>query len=604
MLRFSIVCFFCWMSLFSIAQQPDFSIYTVDKSSDFTASFSLKWEYPSSLEEILPTKYKNTVINWQQVLTNLKDGQARYKTIVLPQKKVLASCALMLVLLDKEADSEFYKTKTTYLQLLQKRLSAVENDYLKTCLNYLEQQTSPQEIIKLWQVYFHYTTDGHQALYAAKKLLAKIEKTTVLPIEEQEDLMATVYYLIGAVYADRGAYTNKKKYYNLCYQLRKKRGDDLYSSLTRVLNSNSPGLEQRKILFKDLLISIQEHGCRNDKKLFQESIVYLLERKEYDLALELFEKGTLKYPCLQDLEALSFGNLCPYLYLAVEALSKSSTFDDSSQDSIAMNWFEKWLTVLDTLVPKNTTNTPDHIKFEQQYYLNQTDLVCTRIVDFLLYYSKVKLAKAFFETHQKPLYFTSNTNPNIIYNFNSFYYKLISHHSITINDSLILLNLKDYLDLSYDVIQEGEEAKSEYLGQENKRNRESIVSLGQKTAETASYLQYLEYWISRSKELNYTSEEILAHQHYCTALRKDQQYVKALEFALKLKRLSPSKNISATQEYSIKLRAEFLDNVLNNYVINSEERQKAMLIIKEKSPRKNRKWSRIALKKLRKQAPH
>lgn len=603
MLRFSIICFFCWMSLFSIAQQNDSSIYTVDKSRDFTASFSLEWEYPSPLKEILPTRNKNSVVNWHKVLTDLEENEARYKTIVLPQKEALASCALMLVLLDKEAYSQFYKTKTTYLQLLQERLSAVENDYLETCLKYLEQQNSPQQIIKLWQVYFHYTTNGHQALYAAENLLAATEKITTLPIEEQEDLIATVYYLIGAVYADRGEYTNKKKYYNLCYELRKKRGDDLYYSLTRVLNNNSPGLEQRKVLFKDLLNSIQEHGCRNDKKLFQESINYLLENKEYDLALELFEKGILKHSCLQDLEKLSHGNYCPYLYLAVEALSKGSTFDDSSQDSVAMNWFKKWLTVLDTLAPNNIVNTPDHLKFEEQYYLNYTDRACTRIVDFLLYYGKNELAKKFFETHQKPIYFTPNTNPNIIYNFNCFYYKFIPHHSIALNDSLVLLNLKDYLDLSYDVIKGEEQAKIGHSGQ-IKRGRECIAWLGQKTATTASYLQYLEYWLFRAKQLNYSSEEILAHQYYCAALRKDQQYVKALEFSLKLKRLPRSKTKNSSQEYALRVRAYFLDNVLNHYKIDSKERQKAMLIIKKKSPRKDKKWSRIALKKLQKQAPY
>jgi hypothetical protein len=604
MLRFSIICFCCWMSLFSIAQQSDSSIYTVDKSRDFTASFSLEWEYPKSLKEILPIRYKNPLVNWQQVLTELKENQARYKTLVLPKKEALASCTLMLILLDKEADSKFYKTKTSYLELLQKRLSTVENAYLETCLKYLAQQNSPQQIIKLWQVYFHYTTDGPQALYTAEKLLAKTEETAVLPIEEQEDLMATVYYLIGAIYADRGAYTNKRKYYNLCYELRKKRGDDLYYSLTRVLNNNSPGLERRKILFKDLLNSIQEHGCRNDKKLFQESIAYLLERRAYDLALELFEKGTLKHPCLQDLGGLSSGNHCPYLYLALEALSNGSTFDDSSQDSIAMNWFEKWLTVLDTLSPKNATNTPDHIKFEQQYYLNHTDRACTRIADFLLYYGKNELAKSFFESHQKPLYLTPNTNPNIIYNFNFFYYKFIPHHTISLHDSLVLLNLKDYLDLSYVVIKGEEKAKIRHLDQDRKRGRECIAWLGQKTAKTANYLQYLEYWMSRAKQLNYLSEEILAHRYYCAALRKDQQYVKALEFALKFKRLSPSKIKNSTQEYALRVRAYFLDNVLNHYKIDSKERQKAILVLKKKSPRKDKKWSRIALKQLQEQAPY
>ncbi|MBL4648326.1 MAG: hypothetical protein JKY03_01245 [Aureispira sp.] len=603
MLRFLMVCFLGWISFFSMAQQNDPSVYTVDKSRDFTASFSLEWEYPSPLKEILPIRNKNSVVNWHKVLTDLEENQAQYKTLVLPQKEALASCALMLVLLDKEAYSEFYKTKTTYLQLLQERLSAVENDYLETCLKYLEQQNSPQQIIKLWQVYFHYTTNGHQALYAAENLLAAAEKITTLPIEEQEDLIATVYYLVGAVYADRGEYMKKKKYYNLCYELRKKRGDDLYYSLTRVLNNNSPDLEQRKVLFKDLLNSIQEHGCRNDKKLFQESINYLLENKEYDLALELFEKGTLKYSCLQDLEKLSHGNHCPYLYLAVETLSKGSTFDDSSQDSIAMNWFKKWLTVLDTLAPENAANTPDYIKFEEQYYLNYTDRACTRIVDFLLYYGKNELAKEFFETHQKPIYFTPNTNPNIIYNFNCFYYKFIPHHSIALNDSLVLLNLKDYLDLSYDVIKGEEQAKTGPLGQV-KRGRESIAWLGQKTATTASYLQYLEYWLSRAKQLNYSSEEILAHQYYCAALRKDQQYVKALEFSLKFKRLTRSKTKNTSQEYALRVRAYFLDNVLNHYEIDSKERQKAMLIIKKRAPRKDKKWSRIALKKLQRQAPY
>jgi hypothetical protein len=592
------------MSLFSMAQQSDSSIYTVDKSRDFTAFFSLEWEYPSPLEKMLPTRYKNPVVNWQQILTDLKENQARYKTIILPQKEALASCALMLILLDKETDSEFYKTKTTYIPLLQERLSAVENDYLETCLKYLEQQNSPQQIIKLWQVYFHYTTDGNQALYAAKKLLTTTEKTSTLPIEEQEDLIATIYYLIGAVYADRGEYTNKKKYYKLCYELRKKRGDDLYYSLTRVLNNNSPSLARRKVLFKDLLSSIQKHGCRNDKKLFQESIAYLLKNRQYGLALELFEEGTLKHSCLQDIEDLSYGNHCPYLYLAVETLSKSSTFDDSSQDSVAMILFEKWLTVLDTLSPKNTANTPDHFQFEQQYYLNYTDRACTRIVDFLLYYGKNELAKEFFETHQKPIYFTPNTNPLIIYNFNSFYYKFIPHHSIALNDSLVLLNLKEYLDLSYDVIKGEEKAKIRHLKQDIKRGRECIAWLGQKTADTASYLQYLEYWMLRSKQLNYVSEEILAHRYYCAALRKDQQYVKALEFALKLKQLTSSKTQNSSQEYALKLRAYFLDNVLNHYEIDSKERQTAMSFIKKKSPRKDRKWSRITLKKLQKQAPY
>jgi hypothetical protein len=604
MLRFFIVCFFCWISLFTLAQQSDSSVYTINKSRDFTKMFSLEWTYGSPLKEMLPTKEKNTVVNWQQVLIDLKDDSARYKTIFLPKKEVLASCALTLVLLNKEADSKFYKAKALYLQLLQERLNRTENQYLETCLAYLEQQNNPQELIKLWQIYFHYTTDGHQALYAAEKLLVKTQIATELALETQEDLVATIYYLIGAIYADRGNYTYKKKYYNLCYELRKKRGDDLCYSMNRVLKNTSPGLERRKALSKDLLNSIQAHGCRNDKKIFQESIAYLLKNRAYDSALELFEKGTLKYSCFQDLEALSYGNHCPYLYLGVEALSKGSNFDDSSQDKIAMHWFKKWVTIVDSLSPKNTTNTPDHIKLEQQYYLNYTDRTCTRIVEYLLYYSKNELAKEFFETYQRPIYLTPNTNPNIIYNFNSFYYKFIPHHTIVLKDDLVLLNLKEYLDLSYDVIKGEEKARVGGSDQETKRGRECIAWLGQKTANSTSYLQYLEYWMFRAKQLKYLSEEILAHRYYCAALRKDQQYLKALEYALKFKQLTHSKATNSTQEYALRVRAYFLDNVLNYYEIDSKERKQAILIIKKHSHRKDKKWARIAFKQLKKQAPY
>ncbi|MFT5646286.1 MAG: hypothetical protein ACI976_000967, partial [Aureispira sp.] len=48
----------------------------------------------------------------------------------------------------------------------------------------------------------------------------------------------------------------------------------------------------------------------------------------------------------------------------------------------------------------------------------------------------------------------------------------------------------------------------------------------------------------------------------------------------------------------------FLDNVLNHYKIDSKERQKAILVLKKKSPRKDKKWSRIALKQLQEQAPY
>lgn len=605
MLRFSIVCFFCWMSLLSIAQQSDTSIYTVDKSGDFTHFFSLEWEYPDSLQEILPAKYKKTLVNWEQVLSDLKENQARYKNIILPQKEALASCALMLVLLDNESDSKFYKNKALYLQLVQKRLNPTENQYLKTCLTYLEQQNSPLQILKLWQTYFHYTTDGHQALYAAKKLLTKTQSTTGLPLKKQEDLIATTYYLLGAIYADRGDYTNKKKYYNLCYELRKKRGDDLSYSLNRVLNKTSPGLERRKVLFKDLLNSVQEHGCRNGKKLFQTSIAYLLKNRAYDSALELFEKGTLKYPCLQDLKNLSYGDNCPYLYLGVEALSKGSTFDDAKQDSIAMHWFDKWITTLDRLAPKKAKNAPNYIKLEQQYYLNYTDYACARVIDYLLYYGKHELAKKFFETYQKPLYFTPNIDPNIIYKFNFFYYKFIPHHAISLNDDWVLQNLKEYLDLSYEVIKGEEKAKIEGLNQENERGRECIAWLGKKTANSAAYLQYLEYWMQRTKQLNYLSEEVLAHRYYCAALRQDQQYIKALEYALKFKKLTETKAInSSIQQYASRVRIYFLDNVLNHYEINSKERKKAMLVVKKHAGRKGKKWARKALKQLKQVAPY
>ena len=605
MLRFSLLCFFCWMSSFSIAQQSDASIYRVDKSRDFTAYFSLKWEYPSALEEMLPTRNKDSVINWQPILIKIKENKARYKSLALPQKESLASCALMLILLDREADSEFYQQKSIYVQLLLDRLKPSEKEYFKACLHYLEQENSPQQIIRLWQIYFHYTTNGHQALYVAEKLLAATQKSPKLPSERQEDLMATVYYLIGAIYADRGEHTNRARYYRLCYELRKKRGDDLLYSMSRLLNNTSQGIEQRKVLFKDLLSSIQEHGCRSNKKLFQESIAYLLERREYDLALELFEQGTLQFPGLQDIEDLSYGTHCPYFYLGIEALSQGSTFDDVGQDSIAIHWFGKWLAVLDSLSPEKTANTPDQLHLEQQYYLNYTDHTCTRIITYLLYYGKNELAKAFFETHQKPIYLTSNTNPNLIYNFNSFYYKLIPHHSVVLNDSLVLQNLKDYLDLSYVVVKGEEKAKIEGLDPNTKRGRECIAWLGENTANTATYLRYLEYWMLRAKQFNYRSEEMLAHRYYCAALRKNQQYVKALEFALKFKHLTNYKpqTIVSTHEYALRVRKYFLDNVLNHYEINSKERRAAMLLIKKKPFRKDKKWTRIALKKLQTQAP-
>jgi hypothetical protein len=590
--------------LFVNAQQSDSSIYTIEKSRNFTAFFSLQWEYPTPLKEMLPTKSKKVVIDWQKSLIELKENQARYKTLILPQKEVLASCALMLVLLDKEADSKFYQTKAAFLKLLQERLNILENQYLEQCLKYLEQQKSSPQIITLWQTYFHYTTDGNEALYAAEKLLLATQKPSDLSLNKQEDLIATIYYIIGGIYADRGNWTNKKKYYTLCYELRKKRGDDLSYSMNRLLKNTGAGLEQQKTLFKDLLNSIQEHSCRNDKNIFKELMDYLLKNRQYDLALEGFEQGTLKYSCLQDLEELSYGNHCPYLYLAVEALSNGSTFDDATQDSIAMHWFEKWLTVLDTLTTKNPGLTEDYLKLEQQAYLNYTDHTCTRIVDYLLYYGKYELAKTFFKTHQKPIYFTPNTNPNILYNFNSFYYKFIPHHAVILNDSLVLANLKDYLDLSYNVIKGEEKAKIEGLGHDTKRGRECIAWLGLKTADTTTYLQYLEYWMLRAKQLNYLSEEILAHRYYCAALRKDQQYVKALEFALKFKKLTYSKPNTSTQEYALRVRAYFLDNVLNNYEINTIERKKAILVVKKQSHRKDRKWRRIALKKLQKQAPY
>lgn len=597
-----VLCFFCWMSLLSMAQQSDSSVYTIDKSDDFTNFFSLQWEYPKQLRAILPTSSTKIVIDWQRNLLTLKEHQTRYKTIILPQKEVLASCALMLVLFDKESDSEFYQTKTVYIQLLQERLNKIENQYLEQCLNYLEQQNSPSQIITLWQTYFHYTTDGHEALATAQKLLVATQNASFLLKEKQEDLIATLYYLIGAIYADRGDWTKKKKYYTLCYELRKRRGDDLHYSMNRLLNNTGASLEQRKILFQDLLSSIQQYGCREDKKLFKESIAYLLKHREYDLALELFEKGTLKHSCLLDLKDLSDGKHCPYLFLAVEALSKGSALDEPSQDTIAMYWFEKWINVLDTFESKTSPYTADPIKLEQQYYLNYTDHTCTRIVNYLLYYGNYELAKDFFVAHQKSIYLTPNTNPNIIYNFNFFYYKFIPHHAVVLNDSLVFLNLKEYLDLSYTVIKGEEKANIEGLEHNTKRGRECIAWLGEKTATTTIYLQYLEYWILRAKELKYKSEEMLAHRYYCAALRKSKQYVKALEFALKFKHLTTSN--TSTQEYALRVRAYFLDNVLNHYEINSEERQKAMLIVKKQSFGKDKKWARIALKQLKKQAPY
>jgi hypothetical protein len=592
------------MPLFINAQQSNSSIYTIEKSRDFTSFFaSLQWEYPNSLKEILPTQPPKLVINWQNHLIKLKDNQARYKSIVLPEKEVLASCALMLVLFDKESDSEFYQKKTTYIQLLQERLNSAENQYLKQCLNYLEEQRNTLQMITLWQTYFHYTTNGHQALYVAEKLLANTEKATDLAVEVQEDLIATIYYLIGAIYADRGEWTNKRKYYTLCYELRKKRGDDLCYSMNRVLKNTSPGLEQRKVLFKDLLNSIEQYGSRKDKKIFEESMDYLFQQKEYQSTLEFFEKGTLRHPAFLDLEDLSYGIRCPYFYLGLEALSNGSTFDDPTQDSVAMHWFYKWLNVLDTLAPQNTALTSDHIKLEGQYYLNYTDHACTRIVDYLLYYGNSELAKDFFDTHQKDLYFTPNTNPNLIYNFNFFYYKFIQHHTVALNDSLVFHHLKDYLDLSYDVIKGEEKAKIESANGEIERGRECIAWLGQNTATTASYLQYLEYWMLRAKQLNYRSEEILAHRYYCAELRKDQQYVKALEFALKLKHLTKSKTNSSIEEYAWSVREYFVENVINHHEINSKERQEAILVIKKRPYRKDRKWYRRALKQLQKQAP-
>lgn len=599
-----LVFLFGWMSLSSIAQQNDTSIYTIHKSRDFTKNFSLEWEYSSALKEMLPTKYDKNIVNWQQVLPRLEENPTRYKSFALPQKEVLSSCALMLVLLDKEEDSKFYQTKNKHLQLLQERLNSDEKEYLKSCLSYLEQQNSPLEIIKLWQVFFHYTTDGNEALYAAEKLLSKIQNTPELGIDTQEDLVATTYYLIGAIYADRGDYTYKKKYYNLCYELRKKRGDDLCYSLNRVLKNTSPGFERRKALSKDLMNSIQEHGCRNDKKVFQESMAYLLSNKAYDSALELFEQVNLKNSCFQDLEELSYGTYCPYLYLGMEALSKGNTFDDPAQDRIAMHWFKKWIHVLDSLSLENAANTADHIKLEEQYYLNYTDHACTRIIDYMLYYGKYELAKDFFEAHQKPLYLTPNTNPNIIYNFNSFYYKFIPHHAVVLKDDLVLLNLKEYLNLSYEVIKGEEKARIEPTDQATKRGRECIAWLGQKTTNTASYLQYLEYWMSRAKDLNYISEEILAHRYYCAALRKDQQYLKALEFALKFNKLAQKGGKASTKEYALRVRSYFLDNVVNHYEINSKERKQAIILVKNNSYKKNKKWSRIALKQLKKQAPY
>ena len=604
MLRLSIVCLFCCLSIFVKAQQSDSSVYTINNSLNFTQKFQLQWEYPDSLQHILPTDAERFVVDWESNLIILEKNQTQYKSILLPQKEALASAALMLVLFDKESDSEFYQKKIFYTQLLQNRLNSNEKQYLEQCLNYLEQQKSPAQVISLWQTYFHYTTNVYRALYPAEKLLANVQKATHLSVEVQEDLMATTYYLLSAIYTDQRDWSNKRKYHRLCYELRKKRGDDLCYSMNRILKNISPGLEERKSLYRDLLNSIKEYGCRNDKKLFKEAIAYLLQYKEYHFALELFEQGTLKHAVLQDLEELSYGTSCPYFYLGIEALSNGSTFDDPTQDSVAMMWFNQWLTVLDSLSAKNPTIAVKNIKLDDQYYFNYTDHACTRIIDYLLYYGNYELAKTFFETHQKPLYFTPNTNPKLIYNFNFFYYKFIKHHAVILDDNLVLLHLKNYLDLSYEVIKGEEKATIEGLEYEAKRGRECIAWLGQRTANTATYLQYLEYWLLRTKQLNYRSEEILAHRYYCAALRKDQQYVKALEFALKLKHLAHPKTSTSIQEYTWSVREYFLDNVLNNYEINSQERQEAMQVIKKRPYKKDRKWYRNALKQLQKQVPY
>lgn len=600
MLRLSLLCFFCCLSILSTAQKNDSSFYINNQSPNFNIPFSLQWKYPDQLKQMLPTNFRKVIINWQEFLRILEGRQTEYKTIILPQKEVLASCALMLVLLDKEPDSKFYQTKTTYLQLLRKRLNTDENKYLEDCLNYLEQQqTSQKGIISLWQTYFHYAFDTNEALYAAQKLLTATQKTSDLSVEEQEDLIATTYYLIGFIYKAKGYSTEEKKYYTLCYELRKKRGDDLYDSMYRILSQTNPSLEIRRALYKDLLNSIKEYGCREDTPLFDESMSYLLKNKIYDLAVELFEEGTLKHDCLQNIKDLSYRNSCPYLYLAVEALSKGSEFDDPSQDSIAIIWFKKWVTVLDTIISKNAALTS---KSNQKNHFIYKDHTYTRIIDYLLYYGHQYLAKDFFEAYQKPLYLNEDTNPLIIYNLNFFYYKFIPHHTVVLNDSLVLQSLKDYLDFSYGVIKEEEKVSIENLERNSQRGRESIAYLGQTTTDSITYLQYLEYWLFKTKELNYQSEEILAHRYYCAALRKNKQYIKAFEYALKLNKLSHSNASMSIQEYTLKIREYALDNVLNNYEIDSKKRQEAMLIVKELSKKKDRKWRRSALKQLQKQA--
>lgn len=605
MVRLFILCLFCWITSFLTAQESSSSIYTVHNSSDYTNHFSLQWKYPSPLKEMLPTKSKYPIINWHKTLTELDKNKELYKTILLPQKEVLASCALTLVLFEHEKDSKLYKKKALYLQLLENRLSFDEKRYLKSCLTYFElQYKDPKEVLVLWQTYFHYTSYVNDALFTAEKLLALTKKATHLSKHLQEDLLATIYYILGDIHADKGSWSGKKKYYTLCYELRKKRGDDLCYSMQRILNHTSPGLAQRKILFEDLLLSIKKYGPRKDKELFNESLDYLLRNREYELALKLFEEGALQFNALVDLGELSYGHRCPYLYLAIEALSKGTFLDDSTKDSLAMRWFVKWLNVVDSLSVQPIHSTTKLIELEQQQYLNYVDHTCSEITKHLLYYGNYELALQFFQQHQRSTYSKKNTAPELLYNFNFFHYKFITHHSIHTNDSLVLIYLKDYLDLSYELVEGEKKANIEGLKYPQERGRECIAWLGVKTAETSVYLQYLNYWISRAKQFHYLSEEILAHRYYCAALRIDEQYIEAFKFALKLTLLTYKSKDKATKDYALRVREYFLENVLNHYPISSKERQKAIFVLKKHRHKKDRKWFRKALKQLLKQKPY